>query len=96
MAGVRGALLEIRSRVARLEKKRRYFKYKFYAVVVLPIFVAVLAVKVAKTYLHLRLRQISGACPAPVQVEKEPVEREMIQPETVGSRVKLERAETGQ
>lgn len=64
------------------KNRKKNLKYKFYLCIVFPIFIVVLAVKVLRTYLKLRVRQAAFAA-EPVPVEKEPVRMESIVPEPV-------------
>ena len=42
-----------------MERKLRFLKYKIVLTVVLPVFIVILAVKVIRTYVNIRVRQIA-------------------------------------
>ncbi len=73
---------EIVKELARMEKKKKRLKLKIYLLFVLPVFIVILAVKVLRTYLHLKLRRVGKAL-RPVPARKEPIEAEYITPEPV-------------
>ena len=67
-------------------KRQKSLKQKIYLCIVLPFFVAVLAVKVFRTYFHLRIRQAAQGevKQQPVSVLKERVQAEWIIQEPAG------------
>ena len=73
---------ELTKELARMNKKKKRLKYKLYRLFVLPVFIVILAVKVLRTYLHLKMRRVGEAI-GPVPAYKEPVETEYITPEPV-------------
>ncbi len=68
-------------------KRQKSLKQKIYLCIVLPFFVAALAVKVFRTYFYLRIRQAAQieAKQQPVPVLKERVQAEWIIPEPAGT-----------
>ena len=73
---------EIRQEIRRLEKKKKWLKYKVYLCLVLPVCLVVLAVKVLRTYLHLRVRETASKI-EPVPVQKEAVDMEIVTPNVI-------------
>ena len=63
---------ELTKELARMNKKKKRLKYKLYLLFVLPVFIVILAVKVLRTYLHLKMRRVGEAI-GPVPVVTEPV-----------------------
>lgn len=57
--------------IARMERKLRFLKYKIVLTVVLPVFIVILAVKVIRTYINVRMRQIAEQHEAVQPEEKE-------------------------
>ncbi len=75
---------ELTKELVRMDKKKKRLKCKLYLLFVLPVFIVVLAVKVLRTYLHLKLRRAGETrVIEPVPAYKEPVEAEYIVPEPV-------------
>ena len=70
----------VRQEIRRLEKKKKWLKYKVYLCLVLPVFLVVLAVRVLRTYLRLRVRETAAKI-EPVPVQKEAAAMEFVRPE---------------
>ena len=49
----------LKREISQMERKLRFLKYKIVLTVVLPVFIVVLAVKVIRTYVNIRVRQIA-------------------------------------
>lgn len=84
----------IRRELARMDKRKKRLKYKIYLLFVLPVFIVILAVKVLRTYLYLKLRR-AGEAMGPVPAYKEPVETECITPEPVAAEPASELVRSG-
>ena len=48
----------LKREISQMERKLRFLKYKIVLTVVLPVFIVILAVKVIRTYVNIRVRQI--------------------------------------
>lgn len=46
--------------LSRMDRELHLLKYKIVCTVVLPVFLVILGVKVVRTYIHIRMRQIAG------------------------------------
>lgn len=49
----------LRQTLAQWERKRKLWKFYFYSFVVLPVFMIMLAVKVLRTYVRIKLQEIA-------------------------------------
>ena len=49
----------LKREISQMERKLRFLKYKIDLTVVLPVFIVILAVKVIRTYVNIRVRQIA-------------------------------------
>ena len=49
----------LKREISQMERKLRFLKYKIVLTVVLPVFIVILAVKVIRTYVNIRVRQIA-------------------------------------
>lgn len=56
-------------RQKRLDRRIKHWKFFFYTTFVLPVFAVVLAVKVIKTYVRIKLREIAMAQEGPGQAD---------------------------
>lgn len=81
---------QYRLELKRIRKKKFYFKTKLLVTVVLPIFLMILFIKVIKTFLQIKIRNlfarplppkaVSEKPAKPVPVKKIPVEKEILHP----------------
>lgn len=53
----------------RYERKRKYYKIYLFVLFILPIFASILTVKVVKTYVKIKLRQIAVRVPSEILKE---------------------------
>ncbi|MDO5348774.1 MAG: hypothetical protein Q4E86_02435 [Lachnospiraceae bacterium] len=51
----------------RYERKRKYYKIYLFVLFILPIFASILTVKVVKTYVKIKLRQIAMKAPSEIE-----------------------------
>ena len=49
----------LKREISQMERKLRFLKYKIVLTVVLPVFIVILPVKVIRTYVNIRVRQIA-------------------------------------
>lgn len=56
-------------RINHLSRRIKHWKFFFYTTFVLPVFAVVLAVKVIKTYVRIKLREIAMAQEGPGQAD---------------------------
>ena len=49
----------LKREISQMERKLRFLKYKIVLTVVLPVFIVILAGKVIRTYVNIRVRQIA-------------------------------------
>lgn len=49
----------LKREISQMERKLRFLKYKIVLTVGLPVFIVILAVKVIRTYVNIRMRQIA-------------------------------------
>ncbi len=58
----------------RYERKRKYYKIYLFVFFLLPIFASILTVKVVKTYVRIKLRQVAAKVPGTSQEAAAPSE----------------------
>ncbi|MDO5416122.1 MAG: hypothetical protein Q4F29_02885 [Lachnospiraceae bacterium] len=87
------AVFTIQQKVNRLEKKQKHWKLYFYLTVLLPVFIVILTIQAARTYVRIKLRDVGTNAPSdfsdasvkkiPTAVPAEKIELEKVEPETV-------------